>query len=166
MVALDDLAQRGVEGGVAAGVAEDEVVHHLDRRRAVGQHVGRGAERVEQLVELQRDQRLDRRQWHQADRRLGDEAQRALRPDHQAGEIDGRGRIDEGVEVVAADAAQHLREAAVDLVGVPAGERRHLAGGAGQDRVAARGVGQRLRRERAELRAPTRRPARRCCVRT
>jgi hypothetical protein len=64
-------------------VAEDEVVHHLDRRWPVPQHLRRGPERVEQVPELQGDQRLDRRQRHQSDRGFGDEAERAFRADHQ-----------------------------------------------------------------------------------
>ena len=42
-------------------------------------------------------------------------------------QVDRRARIDEGVEVVAADAAQHLGKAALDLGGVPLRQRRNRA---------------------------------------
>ena len=111
-----------------------------------------------------RDQRLHRRQRHQAHRRLGDDAERALRSDHQARQVDGRRRVDEGVEVVSADATQHLGEPAVDLVGVGAGQRRYLAAGAGQDRLAARSRRPAPRARAAPASPPTRRPAPRSAI--
>ena len=152
VLAGDDGAQHGVEGGVAAGVAEDEGVHHLDRRRTMAQHLRRRAQRLEQVVELERDQRLHRRQRHQPDRRLGHEAERALRAHHQPRQVDRRRRIDEGVEVVAADPAQDLGEAAIDLGGVGLRQRRDVTEGPRHDRLAPRGLGQRLAGQRRERR--------------
>ena len=81
-----------VERRVLLRVAEDEVVHHLHRRRSVLEDERRRAERVEQLVELERQHGLRRRQRHQRERGFDDEAERALGADDDAGEIDGRGR--------------------------------------------------------------------------
>ena len=100
---------------MALGVRQDEVVHHLDRGRAVLQHQRRRAERIEQVIELDRHHRLLRRQRDQSDLRVDDEAERAFGADDDAGEIDRSRTIDEGVEVVAADAAQHFRKSPIDL---------------------------------------------------
>ncbi len=81
--------------GMARGVPEDEGIHHLDGRRPVAEHERRGTERVEQVVELERDERLGRRQRHQADGGRGDEPERALRAHHHAREIHRCGRVDE-----------------------------------------------------------------------
>ena len=64
----------------------------------------------------------------------------------------GADRVDEGVEVVAADPAQDLREAAVDLGGVGLRQRRDVTKGPRHDRLAARGLGQRLAGQRRERR--------------
>ena len=62
------------------------------------------------LRELNRQHRLGLRQRHQVDLRRQHDAERALGADHQLGEVERPIGRDELVEVVAADAAQHLRE--------------------------------------------------------
>ena len=57
-VALDDRAPHRIERGVVARVAQDEVVHHLHGRGPWRRIERRRAERVEQVVELRRQQRL------------------------------------------------------------------------------------------------------------
>jgi hypothetical protein len=94
---------------------EDELVHDFDGGRPVAQDERRGGERLEQRRELDRHHRFRLRQRHQPDRRFEDDAERALRPDHQPRQIErpiGHGKL---VQVVAADAAQQLRIAALDL---------------------------------------------------
>ena len=90
----------------------------------MGQDGRRLPERVQQVVVLDRQHRLGRRQRHKVEARLDDQAQGAFRTDDQLREVErrilrGRGRPDEGVEVVAADAPQDLRIAPVDLRRVP-----------------------------------------------
>ena len=118
---------------MAARVRQDEVVHHFDGRRTVRQHERRGAQRIEQVIELDRHHRLLRGQRHEADLRVDDEAQRAFRADDDAGQIDRARRIDERVEVVAADAPQHFRKPPLDLGGMPEAELGNRAIGAGFD---------------------------------
>ena len=135
-----------------ARVRQDEIVHHLDGGGSVPQHQRRGAERVEQVIELDRQQRLLCRQRHQRDPGLDDEAERAFGADDDAGQIDGTRRIDECIEVVAADAAQHLRKAPVDFRRMADGELGNAAVGARFDAVALLRARQLPGIERAEMR--------------
>ena len=66
-VAVDEAAAQRVERGALPGVIEDELVHHLDRRRAMPEDDGRRGERLEQIVELDGEHRLGLRQRHQVE---------------------------------------------------------------------------------------------------
>ena len=67
------------------------------------------------LVEFDGQHRLGGRQRHEPDLRRDHHAQRALGSDDHLREVERLRRIDELVEVVAADAAEHLGKAALDL---------------------------------------------------
>ena len=112
----------------------------------------RRGERVEQLVELDREHRLGARQRHQIQLRGDDQAERPLRADNQLGEVEGLRAVDELVEVVAADAPQHFREAAVDFAGAVLGDLPHRAVGARLERIARDGGVERRAIERTETR--------------
>lgn len=129
-VAFDDAAAHGVEGGVVARVAEDEVVHHLHGGGVVPERDGCGPKSVQQMVELRGQQGLGGRQRDEADGGFHDKAQRALGSNHDAREVHGPGRIHERVEVVTAHPAEHLREAASDLRGMRLRQRGNGAVGA------------------------------------
>ena len=118
LVALQHGPAQLVEGGALAGVVEDEAVHHLDRRRPVLEDRGGGPEGVEEVVELEGQDRLGGGQRHQVDPRLDHRPEGALGPDDQLREIERPGGVGEPVQVVAADPAQDLRIPAVDLVRV------------------------------------------------
>jgi hypothetical protein len=60
----------------------------------------------------------------------GRDGKRALRPDEEMGEV--RARLQEGVEVVAADPPLHLREHAADLRALALGDRQHAVGEVGR----------------------------------
>ena len=117
-LALQDAAAQPIERRALPRVIEDEAIHHLDRRRPVPQDGRRRLQGVEEIVELDREDCFRGWQRHERDRRRRDERQRALRSDDDLGQIErfGGGRVDELVQVVAADASQHLRETAIDLV--------------------------------------------------
>ena len=102
--------------GMFARVRQDEIVHHFDGRGTVPQHQRRGAERVEQRART----RSSARPSAPAAAPAGSVASTMKpsvpsEPTMMLREIDGPRRIDEGVEVVAADPAQHLRKAPVDF---------------------------------------------------
>ncbi len=97
-------------------MVEDEAVHHFDRRRLVPEHQRCRCQRIEQLVELDRQHRLRCGQHHEIDLGGNHQAQRPFRPDDQLRQVEGRRRIRELVEVVAADPSQHFWKAAIDLV--------------------------------------------------
>ena len=143
-------AQR-IESGAFFRVVEDEPVHHLDRRRTMTQDERRRRERVQQIVELDRQHGLGGRQRHEADLGRDDEAERPLRPDDQLREVERLGRIDELVEVVAADAPQDFREAAVDLVPAGRGDLSHRAVALRLERVAGAGLFERHGVQRPEV---------------
>jgi hypothetical protein len=90
---------------------------------------------VEQVIELGREQRLGTGQWHQSNRRFHDEGQGAFRADDDAREVDRLSRIDKGVEIVAADAAEQLGKALLDFGGMRLCECGYGAIGAGLDAV-------------------------------
>ena len=98
---------------------------------------GRGAECVEQLVELDREHGLARGQGHQTDLRLDDEAERAFGAHQHPREVDGAVRMHELVEVVATDAAQDFREPAFDLGRVAPAKFRYDSIRAGLDAIAS-----------------------------
>ena len=77
--------------------------------------------------------------------------ERPLRPHHQLGEVERPIGARELVEVVAHDAAQHLRVAALDLVGVRARQLAHGAIAARFEAVARAGAVESLRRQRSEV---------------
>ena len=136
-------------------MVEDEAVHHLDRRRTVPQHQRRRRQRVEQILELDRQHGLCGRQRNEVDFCGDDETERALGADDQLREVErlsGRGSVDQLVEVVSAHAAQDLREAALDLLFARACELAHRPVARGVE-AAARGSGVNLRgSERAKVR--------------
>ena len=107
----EEVAQPGGLG-VQPGAVEDVAVHHLDRRRLVRQDGRRGRQGVEQVGELDDEHGLRPRQLDQAQLRLDDDAERPLRADEQVGQVEAAGpaRRPEGVEVVAAHAAEDLRD--------------------------------------------------------
>ncbi len=74
---------------MSLGVRQDEVVHHLDGGWTVGEDQRGGAERVEQVLELDRHDRLLRRKRHEIQPRIDDEPEGALGADHDAREVDG-----------------------------------------------------------------------------
>ena len=125
-VAAEEVAQP--DGlGVEPGAVEHVAVHHLDRRRPVGQDGRGGRQGVEQVGELDDEHGLRPRQLDQAELGLDDDAERPLRADEQVGQVERRvapAAGPEGVEVVPADAAEDLREAAFDLLGVLRGQPR------------------------------------------
>jgi hypothetical protein len=112
----------------------------------------RGAERVEELGELNRQHRLGRRQRHQVDLGRQHDAQRALRAHEQLGQVERPVAAGELVEVVAHDAPQHFGVAALHFIGVRPGQVAYGPVAARLEAVAgARGV-ERLGGERAEAR--------------
>ena len=115
-IALDEGAPQRLEPHGSACVIEDESVHHLDRGRLVPKNRRRRAERVEQVVELDRQHRLRLRQRHQVELAPTTTPSVPSEPTMIFARLNGCERIDERVEVVAADAAQHLGKAALDLV--------------------------------------------------
>jgi hypothetical protein len=151
-IAHQNAAAERVERTVLLGVVEDEAVHHFDRRWMMAEHERRRCKRVEQVVELDGQHRLRRRQRYQVDLCGDDEPECAFRADDHLGQIERLARIGELVEVVAADPAQHLGEAAFDFItarrgGVPdAAIARGLEPGAGARRIELSGV------ERTEVR--------------
>ena len=148
----DDGPAERVEAGVVARVPQDEVVHHLHGGGTVPEHQRCRAERVQQIVELRRQQRLCPGQRHQAHRGFDHEAQGAFGADDDAGEIHGLRGIDEGVEVVAADASQELGEATVDLARVRLGQRGNRPVRVTLDAACVAGDGQIGRAQRTEMR--------------
>ncbi len=150
-ISLKDAPSQRVERGALPRVVEDELVHHLNGRWAVAQDKRCGAQGVEQLFELDRENGLGIRQRDEIDFRLDDEAERALRADHQLGQVERLRRIDEFVEVVAAHAAQDLREAPIDLRRALSCYPAHGAIARGLQRL-TRGRGRNLRvRQRTEM---------------
>ncbi len=112
------------------------MVHDLDGRRpqfqARGQRVHGGGHRGE----LRHEQAAHLRARDEVDQRLGDDGERALAADHEVVQprlarcgLGGarQGDAGEGVEVVAADAAEDARVAAVDLVAVLGDQLADLA---------------------------------------
>ena len=87
--------EQGSEFGVLdllPGEVEDGTVDELDRARLQGQRVARGRDCRRHRIEVSDADRL--RPWHrhEAHGRLGDDHQRTLRPDDEAGEIEGANR--------------------------------------------------------------------------
>ena len=162
-VRTEDAAAHCIERGILARVVEDGAVHHLDRRGVVLEDGRRVAERVEQVVVLDRQHRLRVRQRYQLEPGLDDQPQRALGADDEFREIERfarfRPRRRERVEVVAADSAQDLRIPPFDLVrvaGRPGGGRC----GSRPPRTSAPRTPRRARRRRADAGARRcRRPA-------
>ena len=131
-IAVDERPLHLLERRALPGMAEDEPVHHLDRRRPMGQNYRRRLERLEQVGKLNREDGLESRQRHQRQLRLEDDAERALGPDHQLGHVERRGAVraarrDQRIQVVAANPAKHFRIAAVDLFDVLSHQAPHLA---------------------------------------
>ena len=99
-------------------MVQDEPVHDLDRGRPVLEEGRRGAERVEQIVELDRQYRRGGRQRDEVHPGLDHQAERAFRADDQVGEVERACGVGKRVEVVAADPSEDLGIAAVHLGGV------------------------------------------------
>ncbi len=106
---------------------EQNVVHHLDRRRAVFERRFHVSHRVQQVVVRQQRDGFGLRDGFERDGRLGDDGERSFTPREQACEVDAGvivdfpvdGRfLDEHIQVVARDVALHLRVALAHLVGV------------------------------------------------
>ena len=154
-ITVDHRAPLGVEHGMALGVPKDEIVHHFHGGRPVLQDQRGGAEGVEQLIELNGQHCLARRQWHQPDLRIDDEAEGAFGTHQDPRQVNGTVRIHELVEVVAANAAQDLGEPAVDLCRVAPAECRHRSIRAGFNAVAPLRVRQLRGRERPQVDQPT-----------
>ncbi len=120
-VALDEALPQRVKLRTSCRVTEDEAVHDLDRGRLVRQDQRRGRERFEKIVELHREHGLGLRQRHEVQACLEHDAERALGSHEELRQVERLAR-QERVEVVAADAPQHLREPAFDLVRVLGGQ--------------------------------------------
>ena len=77
--------------------------------------IGRGCERFEGVVELNREHGLGLRQRDEIEFGLEHDAERAFGADHQLGKIERFVRTGELVEIVAADAAQHFGKSSARL---------------------------------------------------
>jgi hypothetical protein len=126
-IARDKGLSQHLQRSALLRVIENEPIHHLDRRRPVRENRWCRRKTLEQIVELHGHHRLELRQRHEGDRGLDDDAERALRPDHQARHVEWRVLVDERIEVVAANASKHLGEAPLDLLGALPGRPPHLA---------------------------------------
>ena len=152
IVGLQDAAPHPIHRRILARVVEDEPVHHLDGRRLVLQDDRRRGERIEQLVELDREHRLLLRQRDEVDLRRRDHRERPFGADDDLREVERLRLVDELVEVVAADAADDLRIAPLDFLRALERDAAHLAIARRLERVALAG-GLELRAiERAEVR--------------
>ncbi len=107
--------RRRSSAGLCFVLSRIESIHHLDRRRLVRENGGRGLERLQQIGELNRQDGFRFRQRDEVDPRFDDDAQRALRPHHQLRHVEWLAGPDEGVEIVAADAAQNLGVSPLDF---------------------------------------------------
>ena len=136
-------------------MTEDESIHHLDRRRLVRENRGRRLERLEQIRELNGQHRLRLRQRHECDLRFQDNRERPLGSDHQLRHVERPIVADELVQVVTAHPAEHLRIAALDLIGTRTRRAAHLAVAHRLERVAGR---RRLQLARVERPEPRERP--------
>ncbi len=140
-IGVENRAAQGVERGALARVIEDEAIHHFDCRRTMLQDRGHRRERVEQMLELDGQHRLGGGQRHQIEARFDDQAERAFGADDQLRQIERARRFDELIEVVAADAAEHFGEAAIDFRGTVSGQPPNRAIGSRFKAIAgARGV--------------------------
>ena len=77
---------------------------------------------IQDPLELDRAEHPPLGEGDQAELGRHGQAQSALRPHHDPGQVEGVGRGDEVVQVVAADPAQNLGIAPVDLLGMTAGQ--------------------------------------------
>jgi hypothetical protein len=103
--------------------------------RVVLEDQGRGGKRLQQILELDRQHRLGLGERHQIDLGARHHRQRALGADQYPGQVERPRRVHELVEVVAADAAQDLGVAPVDLAGqVARGAPHHAVAGAFEGR--------------------------------
>ena len=101
--------RRRSSDGVLLRVVEDEAVHHLDRRRAVLENRRRRFERFEQIGELDRQHRFRRGSGTSLTFASRTTPSVPSEPTISRVRLNGARRVDERVEVVAADAAQDLR---------------------------------------------------------
>ena len=82
-------------------------------------------EGFQQVGELDHHHGLRLGQWHEPELGFEHNSEGSLRADYYLGEVHGLGSIGELVQVVAADAPENLRIAAVDLRRVLGGETQH-----------------------------------------
>ena len=116
----------GAERLDVARKLDEGAVDQLHRARAEGDDVPRRGHRLVERGEVAHPEHPVRRQPLQIELDLGEEPQRPLGSDQQVGHVVaaavGRGQ---GVDVVAADPPEQIREAARDLVRFPGAERTH-----------------------------------------
>ncbi len=139
--------------GIQPGGIEHILIHDLDRRRCVLQDQRRRRQGFEQAGKLDDERGPGARQLDQLQLGLDGHAERPLRPDEQAGEVEvnlawATATLgNKLIEVISAHAAEDLGEAAVDLLGVLGGQAPgHAVAGAFQVLLGALGL---------ELRTPS-----------
>jgi hypothetical protein len=125
-LAPGDVGERAPEQRDVGAEHQDVVVHELDRDRPEGDDRLRRLHRGPEGREVAHAHDAMRREPGQLQRHLRRDGKRALRPDEEMGEV--RARLQEGVEVVAADPPLHLREHAADLLALALGQRHHAVG--------------------------------------
>ncbi len=111
----------------------------------------RRRERLEQIAELDGQHGFRPGHRDQRDPSLDDQSERPFRPDDQLGQIETVRRADELIKVVAADAAEHLRETAIDFAGTVGRDLADRAVAAGFQTLAGAGRRQVRRSQRPEV---------------
>ncbi len=161
------LLDRRPERRVGQAQLDHRAVDQLDRGRAELDQVLRRVHGGAEGREVDDAQHLGARQLGEPERQAAREGQRALGADQQVRQVDaavvGVGPLAlrvEDVEVVAGDAAQHLRPALADLARVARGELAHEAGDGARAAAQARPPG----RSRPACRRPARRSRRARCA--
>ncbi len=137
-IALEEVAEPA-RLGIQPSAFEHVPVHDLDRRRVCRRISGVAARASSKSGELDDERRPGARQLDELQLGLDRQAERPLRADEQAGQVEAdvaRTMVvlgNELVEVVSADAPEDLGKAAIDLLGVLGGQPpRHAVTGAFQ----------------------------------
>ena len=117
-LAMDEGLQRRAEHRDLARKLQHRAVDQLDGDRLQFHQMLRGVHRLVERAEVARADRAAAEHRPQLQLDAGGEAERPFRSDQDVREIMARGIRREGVEIVAADAALHFREARLDLVGL------------------------------------------------